>query len=185
MRASVILYSIAASSLIEANALRQRTGGSHAAKIAGIVPTHKTTFKFFKQFARDWEACPEGREAMDLMPVFSTEEDHEQFNMKLKTQFPDFKFDDHVFTPLIAQRLPKGAKPGAWKKFEGLAQVLSNMDGYEFALMFDQKSSSIRARVLERYWKNCAKGTPQECGMGTRQAFLTAMARLWNAQRRR
>ncbi|CAK0858131.1 unnamed protein product [Prorocentrum cordatum] len=114
MRASVILYSIAASSLIEANALRQRAGGSHAAKIAGIVPTHKTTFKFFKQFARDWEACPEGREAMDLMPVFSTEEDHEQFNMKLKTQFPDFKFDDPVACGKSRQRdCPASSKPAS------------------------------------------------------------------------
>jgi len=74
---------------------------------------------------------------MDLMPVFSSEEDHEEFKRKLKRQYDDFNFDDNVFTPLIAQSLPQGAKPGAWKKFDGLAQVLSHMDGYEFALIFD------------------------------------------------
>jgi len=137
MRASVFSCIIVAASLSETNALRQLGGGSHQAKVAGIVAVHQPTFKFFTKFMREWEACPEGREAMDLMPVFSSEEDHEEFKRKLKRQYDDFKFDDNVFTPLIAQSLPQGAKPGAWKKFDGLAQVLSHMDGYEFALIFD------------------------------------------------
>jgi len=137
MRASVFSCIIAAASLIETNALRQRGGGSHQAKVAGIVAVHQPKFKFFTKFMREWEACPEGRKAMDLMPVFSSEEDHEEFKRKLKRQYDDFNFDDNVFTPLIAQSLPQGAKPGSWKKFDGLAQVLSYMDGYEFALIFD------------------------------------------------
>jgi len=138
MRASVFSCIIVAASLSETNALRQLGGGSHPAKVAGIVAVHPPTFKYFIQFIRKWEGCPEGREAMDLMPVFSSEVDHEEFNRKLKkTNHGHFNLDGNVFTPLIAQSLPEGAKPGSWKKFEGLAQVLSHMDGYEFALIFD------------------------------------------------
>jgi len=148
MRAFNFIYSLVAASFIETYALRQRGGSSHSATVAGIVAVHPPTFRYFTKFMRQWEQCPEGRETMDLMPVFSTEEDHDKFKRQLKHKYSDFNFDDHVFTPLISQSVPSGAKLGAWKKLDGLAQVLSHMDGYEFALIFD---AEVRLNTCEGF----------------------------------
>jgi len=134
MRAPIFICSLVALSILENHALRQSGGGggSHPAKVAGIVAAHPMSYKYFIPFLRAWEGCPQGREAMDLMPVFSNEEDYNELKRQL-----NINSDDHSFTPLFAQSLPSGAKPAAWKKLDGLAQVLSHMDGYEFALMLD------------------------------------------------
>jgi hypothetical protein len=135
MRAPIFICSLLALAILENHALRQRGGGSQPAKVAGVVAAHPISYKYFVRFLREWEQCPQGREAMDLMPVFSNEEDYNE--LKRQLNILDTNFDYHSFTPLFAQSLPSGAKPAAWKKLDGLAQVLSRMDGYEFALLLD------------------------------------------------
>jgi hypothetical protein len=135
MRAPIFICSLLALAILENHALRQRGGGSQPAKVAGVVAAHPISYKYFVRFLREWEQCPQGREAMDLMPVFSNEEDYNE--LKRQLNILDTNFDYHSFTPLFAQSLPSGAKPAAWKKLDGLAQVLSQTDGYEFALLLD------------------------------------------------
>merc|ERR1719375_716630 len=65
--------------------------------------------------------------------IFSNQQDADEFVRELQVQ----KIDKDIFAPLVMQSLPRNAKPGAWKKMDGLAQVLDNMPGYEFALMLD------------------------------------------------
>jgi len=133
---------------------------SNHAKVAAIVAIHPPKFHIAASFMAGYERCREAREAMDVMLVFSDQNDATEFTKELQHH----DVDTNIFFPLIAQSFPGGANPASWKKLEGLAQVLDDMPGYEFALMLDaelrlndcagftQLLASLREKHLQGIW---------------------------------
>lgn len=116
-------------------------------KVAAIVAVHPPKFHFFLDFMKHWENCKEGQTVMDLMPIFNNQSDADAFVTALRKQGSSVNL--HI--PLLTQEMPEGARIAAWKKFDGLAQVLTNFNhkGYEFALMLDAELGFNRCSKIK------------------------------------
>merc|ERR1719428_1437115 len=101
----IVLFSCLCVSAVSLKLATISLAATDEPRVAGIVAIHPPKFDMFYDFMRDWASCPEGREAMELMPIFSSQSDADAFVRGLQVR----EINTDIFTPLVAQSLPEGA----------------------------------------------------------------------------
>lgn len=107
-------------------------------KVAAVVPVFPPHFQLLSNFMVQWQACEEGREAMDVFVIFSNPQDQAKFRRVFcaaaNQEDCDRPYEELLITPSqVPQRAYK-----SWKKIDGVAQLLQRPGApYEFALMMD------------------------------------------------
>lgn len=128
-------------------------------KVAAVVSVHPPKYPDLLAFLQGWQHCSSGLRVMDLMPIFTTQEDLDQFLGDMHSR----NIDSNVVFPFIAHEKPNGAKYETWKKLDGLAQVLTQYatNPYRFVLMMDaeiglnhcEEFGTLVDRLEEKQWK--------------------------------
>jgi len=113
-------------------------------RVAFLVPVHPPHFDFLIDFAHQLHGCPEAKAAIDLMPVFSSEDHAAEFKSKFHGKYAQH---NQNWDPIIVET-PSGAYPESWKKLGGLAHLVDNPSDHEFALMLDAEIRILNCKAF-------------------------------------